>query len=205
MSENEEEIGELEGPDAIVFQEEDDETSPALVGLCGEINEFSLKEVVLALLAFNKSRIIHDADTSFEDCTDIEFFISSTGGCVNDMFAIYDLMSLVKTNRDIGTFGYGKVASAAVLLMAAGTRGKRHIAKNARVMLHHCSANVSGTQPHVHTSYAELKKVEGMMVEALAENSSLSVGEIYNIFSRNTDEFFSAEEVLEMGLVDKII
>ena len=43
------------------------------------------------------------------------------------------------------------------------------------------------------------------MVQALAANSKLSVGEIYNIFSRNTDEFFSAEEVLEMGLVDKII
>ena len=205
MSENEEEIGEPEGPDAIVFYEEDDETSPSLVGLCGEINEFSLKEVALALLAFNKSRILHDDNVSFEGITDIEFFISSTGGCVNDMFGIYDLMRLVKANRHIATFGYGKVASAAVLLLAAGTPGKRHIAKNARVMLHHCSANVSGTQPHVQTSYTELKKVEGMMVEALAQNSNLSVGEIYNIFSRNTDEFFSAEEVLEMGLVDKII
>ena len=123
----------------------------------------------------------------------------------NDMFTIYDLMELVKRNRDIATFGYGRVASAAVPLLAFGTPGKRYIAKHARLMIHHCSTEVGGTHPTIRTSFAELKKVEAMMIEVLAANSNISVGEYYNIFSKNTDEYFSAEEALEMGLVDKII
>ena len=79
------------------------------------------------------------------------------------------------------------------------------MAKNARMMIHHCSSNAGGTHPDIRANFDELKKVEDMMVEALAEHSALSVGEIYNIMSRNTDEFFSAADALEMGLVDKII
>ena len=121
------------------------------------------------------------------------------------MFTIYDLMRLVQKRRDIATFGYGKVASAAVLLLAAGTKGKRYIAKNARLMIHHCSGAIGGTVPSVRSSYNEFSKVEEMMVEALAENTKLSISEIYNMLSNNTDEYFSAEEALEMGIVDKII
>jgi ATP-dependent protease ClpP protease subunit len=61
------------------------------------------------------------------------------------------------------------------------------------------------SQPDIRTTFTELKKVEDMMVGAIAENSHLSVGEIYNILSRNTDEYFSAEDALEMGIVDEII
>ena len=124
---------------------------------------------------------------------------------MGDMFAVYDLMSLVKKNRDIRTYGFGKIASAAVVLLAAGTPGKRFISKNTRLMLHHCSASEQGAVPNLKTMYKEAAKVEEMMIEALAENSKLSVGEIYNILSKNTDEYFSAEEVLEMGIVDEII
>ena len=72
-------------------------------------------------------------------------------------------------------------------------------------MLHHCSSNTGGPVPLARSSFNELKKVEEMMVQILAAHSSLSAGEIYNILSRNTDEYFSAEDALEMGLVDKII
>ena len=72
--------------------------------------------------------------------------------------------------------------------------------------MHHCSLNMGGaSQPDIRTTLTELKKVEDMMVEAIAANSELSVGEIYNILSRNTDEYFSAEDALEMGIVDEII
>jgi ATP-dependent protease ClpP protease subunit len=72
-------------------------------------------------------------------------------------------------------------------------------------MLHHCATNASGPHPTIRANFDELKKVEDMMVQSLAETTRLSVGEIYNIMSRNTDEFFSAEEALEMGIVDEII
>jgi len=194
-----------EEPTAKEAEDSEDEDG-ALIGLCTDINEESMKEIVLSLLTLNGGKILpDDDDDDDDDPQDIEFFISSNGGSVNDMFAIYDVMELVKNNRDIATFGYGRVASAAVVLLAGGTKGKRYISKNARLMIHHCSSDLGGSHPTIRSSFAELKKVEAMMIQALAENSELSVGEYYNIFSKNTDEYFSAEEALEMGLVDKII
>ena len=181
----------------------DDEEEP-LLGLVGEITESAAQQLALMLLAFNGGGILRPEPPEEKE-DDIEFFISSAGGSLSEMFTVYDLMELVKGRRDIATFGYGKIASAAVPLLAAGTKGKRYIAKHARVMLHHCSSNVSGPHPNVRANYNELKRVEDMMVKILAEHTKLSAGEIYNIFSNNTDEYFSAEEALEMGIVDKII
>jgi len=175
-----------------------------LIGLVGDITEEAVQQVALMLLGLNGGKILN-ADKPAEKPSDIEFFISSSGGSVSEMFTVYDLMRLVKENRDVATFGYGKVASAAVLLLAAGTKGKRHMARHARLMLHHCSGNISGTHAAVRSGYDELKKVEDMMVQLLSEHSNLSVGEIYNTISQNTDEYFSAEDALEMGIVDKII
>ena len=181
----------------------DDEEEP-LLGLVGDITESAAQQLALMLLAFNGGGILRP-EMPEEKEEDIEFFISSAGGSLCEMFTVYDLMELVKKRRDIATFGYGKIASAAVPLLASGTKGKRHIAKHARVMLHHCSSNVSGPHPNVRANYNELKTVEDMMVQLLAKHTNMSAGEIYNIFSKNTDEYFSAQEALEMGLVDKII
>lgn len=196
-------------------EEEEDETASGepfgveeeeepLLGLVGEITESAAQQLALMLLAFNGGGI-QRPEPPEEKEEDIEFFISSAGGSLSEMFTVYDLMELVKDRRDIATFGYGKIASAAVPLLAAGTKGKRYIAKHARVMLHHCSSNVSGPHPNVRANYNELKTMEDMMVNVLAEHTNLSAGEIYNIFSKNTDEYFSAEEALEMGIVDQII
>ena len=196
-------------------EEEEDETASGepfgveeeeepLLGLVGEITESAAQQLALMLLAFNGGGI-QRPEPPEEKEEDIEFFISSAGGSLSEMFTVYDLMELVKDRRDIATFGYGKIASAAVPLLAAGTKGKRYIAKHARVMLHHCSSNVSGPHPNVRANYNEVKTMEDMMVNVLAEHTNLSAGEIYNIFSKNTDEYFSAEEALEMGIVDQII
>lgn len=181
-----------------------DEEGEPLIGLVGDITEEATQQIALMLLAHNGGKVLN-TNTEEERPEDIEFFISSGGGSVSEMFTIYDLMQLVQGHRDIATFGYGKIASAAVPLLACGTPGKRHMAKHARLMLHHCSSNASGAVPSVRTNFNELKKVEDMMVEVLAQHSKLSAGEIFNILSRNTDEYFSAEEALEMGFVDEII
>tara|TARA_B100000029_G_scaffold330209_1_gene322506 strand:+ start:2525 stop:3157 length:633 start_codon:yes stop_codon:yes gene_type:complete len=188
----------------IHFSLEDIPEGPPLMGLVGDLTEESSQQLAMSLLTLNGGSVLSTPE-DIEDPTDIEFFISSGGGSVNDMFAVYDLMQLVKKNRDIATFGYGKIASAAVPLLAAGTKGKRYVGKHARLMLHHCATNASGPHPNIRSSFDELKKVEDMMVEVLAADTKLSVGEIYNMISRNTDEYFSAQEALEMGIVDKII
>jgi ATP-dependent Clp protease, protease subunit len=187
-------------------EEAPEEEESALIGLCTDINEESMKDISLGLLTLNGGKILPTAaDAEEPRPIDVEFFISSNGGSVNDMFVIYDLMELVKAKRDIATFGYGRVASAAVPLLASGTPGKRHVSKNARIMIHHCSSEVGGSHATIRTNFGELKKVEAMMIQALADNSNLSVGDYYEIFSKNTDQYFSAQEALEMGLVDKII
>ena len=183
------------------FAMEDEEP---LIGLVGDITEASAQYISMMLLTLNGGGIVRP-EAPEEKEEDVEFFISSGGGSVSEMFTIYDLMTLVKNRRDIATFGYGKIASAAVPLLAAGTKGKRHIAKHARVMLHHCSSNLGGAHPSIRANFNELKTVEDMMVNILADHSNLSVGEIYNILSNNTDEYFSAQEALEMGIGDKII
>ena len=198
----EEDEAPIEKPEAQPFGI-DDEEEP-LLGLVGEVTESAAQQIALMLLSFNGGGILRPAPPEEKE-EDIEFFISPPGGSLSEMFTIYDLMELVKRRRDIATFGYGKIASAGVPLLASGTKGKRHIAKNARVMLHHASSNIGGSHPNVRANYNELKTVEDMMVKILAEHTNLSAGEIYNIFSKNTDEYFSAEEALEMGIVDKII
>jgi len=183
-----------------------DEGEGPLLGLGSDLTESAAQTLVHALIQFNGGRIRTTPEEVPDADEDIEFYISSGGGSVTDMFAVYDLMNIVKKHRDIATLGFGKIYSAAVPLLAAGTKGKRYMGRNARLMMHHCSLNMGGaTQPDIRTTFTELKKVEDMMVEAIAENSQLSVGEIYNILSRNTDEYFSAEDALEMGIVDEII
>ena len=181
------------------------EDEPPLMGLGSDLTEAAAQSLAMALLQFNTGRIRVSTDDFEDNKEDIEFYISSGGGSVNDMFAVYDLMNIVKVNRDIATFGFGKVYSAAVPLLAAGTKGKRYMGRNARLMMHHCSASAGGTQPDIRSTFQEMKKIEDMMVQAIADNSDLSAGEIYNILSKNTDEFFSAEDALEMGIVDEII
>ena len=178
---------------------------PPLVGICGEITEESTQQVLQALITYNGGRLINTNKEEFKDAEDIQFFITSGGGAVNAMFAVHDLMQLVKKNRDIATFGYGKVDSAAVLLLASGTPGKRHISRNTRVMLHHCSADIGGTHASIRSSFKELKKLEAKMIQEISDYSNLDVSEIYELFSTNTDKYFSAKQALEMGLVDKII
>ena len=180
------------------------EDEPPLMGLGSDLTESAAQNLTMALLAFNGGRV-RAVPEDLDDTSDVEFYISSGGGSVNDMLAVYDLMCLVKMNRDIATFGFGKVYSAAVPLLAAGTKGKRYMGRNARLMIHHCSSHTGGSHLDIQINFDELKKVEELMVGVLVEHSNLSTEEVYEIMSRNTDKFFSAEQALEMGIVDEII
>ena len=180
------------------------EDEPPLMGLGSDLTESAAQNLTMALLAFNGGRV-RAVPEDLDDTSDVEFYISSGGGSVNDMLAVYDLRCLVKMNRDIATLGLGKIYSAAVPLLAAGTKGKRYMGRNARLMIHHCSSNAGGSHLDIQINFDELKKVEELMVGVLVEHSNLSLDEVYEIMARNTDKFFSAEEVLEMGIVDEII
>ena len=82
-------------PEAGVVCNESEEP-PALLGLCGDVNEESLQELSAGLIAANQNRILNVEESDFEGVDDLEFFISSNGGAVAEMFAVYDLMRIVK-------------------------------------------------------------------------------------------------------------
>ena len=179
---------------------------PSTIGLVGDLNEESAQELYHGFMQLNGGKVFpNPVEEGEERPDDVHFLISTGGGAVYDMFGIIDIMNIVKRRRDVATLGTGKVFSAGVPLLASGTKGKRFVTRNARIMMHRCSTASMGTTADMKSSHDEMRLMEDQMVQVIAENSNLSVGEIHNMFSRNTDEYFSAQEAIEMGLADKII
>ena len=184
----------------------EEEPEPNTLGLVGDLNEESAQELYMGLVQLNGGKIFPNPPGEEEEAPeDIHFLISTGGGTVYDMFGIVDMMGIVKRRRDVSTLGTGKVFSAGVPLLASGTKGKRFVTRNARIMMHRGSAGNMGSTADIKVTHDEMRLMEDRMVQLIAENSKLSVGEIHNMFSKNTDEYFSAEEAIEMGLADEII
>ncbi len=179
---------------------------PNTLGLVGDLNEESAQELYHGLMQLNGGKVFpNPVGEGEERPEDVHLLISTGGGTVYDMFGIIDIMDIVKRRRDIATLGTGKVFSAGVPLLASGTKGKRFVTRNARIMMHRCSAGNMGSTADLKVTHDEMRVMEDQMVRIIAENSKLSVGEIHNMFSKNTDEYFSAQEAIEMGLADEII
>jgi ATP-dependent Clp endopeptidase proteolytic subunit ClpP len=109
---------------------------PRIIGLFGSVEEEKAGELCYHLITMsepNKAIIEGEEPDPLEDIT---FYVSTYGGSADDMFSIYDVMNFAKSRCDVSTVGLGKVMSAGVLLLAAGTKGKRKIGRNCRVMIH---------------------------------------------------------------------
>lgn len=132
---------------------------------------------------------------------DISLYINSPGGSVTALFAIYDTMRFVKC--DIRTLCVGQAASAAAVLLAAGTKGKRLILPNARVLLHQPSGGAEGQSVDIEIQAREIVRMRGRLEDILAECTGKSKERI----AADTDRDFilSSAEALEYGLVDTIV
>jgi ATP-dependent Clp protease protease subunit len=199
-----EEKNEHDSGEHIVF-EEAEEPAPRIVGIYGEIADESVSEFIGSLLGYYHDR--QSPPDAEGNCTalPVEFIISTGGGNVADMFSAYDVMRMVRGECPIHTLGVGKVMSAGVLLLAAGTKGKRRIGKYCRIMLHHVLGAEQGSVVDIGQSYEEAKVMEQNMFKAIAEESNLTLEELQGIVSKNIDIFFSAEEAVEMGIADIIV
>jgi ATP-dependent Clp endopeptidase proteolytic subunit ClpP len=137
---------------------------------------------------------------------DITMIISTYGGEVLEMFAIYDMMRMAKSDGiDIQTIGLGKVMSAGVAILAAGTKGKRKVSRNCRLMLHQASAGTMGSVFNMENELEEVKVLQDMYVQCVAENSNLSVKQIKKLFKANANHYISAAQAVEYGLADEIV
>ena len=132
---------------------------------------------------------------------DIQFYINSPGGSVTAGMAIYDTMQYIKC--DVATITIGMAASMGAFLLSAGTKGKRMALPNAEIMIHQPSAGTQGQITDMAIHLKRLQVIKERMNSIMAENTGRSIEEVTAACER--DNFMSAEEALEFGLIDKIV
>ncbi|MCD9623226.1 ATP-dependent Clp protease proteolytic subunit [Rhabdothermincola sp. EGI L10124] len=132
---------------------------------------------------------------------DISIYINSPGGDITALFAIYDTMQFVKP--DISTICFGQAASAAAVLLAAGTPGKRLALPHARVLIHQPYAGAQGQATDIELAAKEILRMRTLLEEMLAAHTGQTVEKVH----RDTDRDFvmSAEEAKEYGILDEVI
>ena len=132
---------------------------------------------------------------------DISFYINSPGGSVTDGMAIYDTMQYIKC--DVSTICIGMAASMGAFLLSAGTKGKRMALPNAEIMIHQPSAGTQGQITDMAIHLKRLEIIKKRMNRILADNTGKPLDVVTADCER--DNFMSAEEAVEYGLIDKVI
>ena len=132
---------------------------------------------------------------------DIQFYINSPGGSITDGMAIYDTMKYIKC--DVSTICVGMCASMAAFLLSSGAKGKRLALPNSEIMIHQPSAGTQGQITDMAIHMKRLEIIKKRMNTILAENCGRSVEEVTAACER--DNFMTADEAKEYGLIDKII
>jgi ATP-dependent Clp protease protease subunit len=137
-----------------------------------------------------------------EDVTkDINVYINSPGGAVTAGLAIYDTMQFVKC--DVATYCVGQATSMAALLLCAGTKGKRHILPNSRVMIHQPWGGIQGAAEDISRHAKEILKLRDRINEIFSLHTAQPLEKIQKDTDR--DYFMSAQEAKEYGLIDEVI
>ena len=192
------------------------------VGLIGDINEDTSNEVTFSLLMLHEkkttdylSMILGMDKEALDELSEedieslkpnIDFYISTNGGSADEMFGMYDVMRFIKNDgvSSITTCGIGKVMSAGVLLLAAGTKGKRRVGKHCRIMIHSVIGGSTGPMHQLENEFAEVKKIQDTYIKALVEETNMSEKYLRRLLKRKTNIYLSAEEAVELGIADEV-
>jgi len=183
-------------PSALGGQQEPD---LRVVGLFADVNEEKIAEILHNMLFFNALNI------QSEEKKPIVFYISTYGGNADDMFAMYDMMRNMRDSTEIHTVGLGKVMSAGVLMLAAGTKGHRYIGKNCRVMIHSVMGGNHGSLHNMMNEMEAIEQLQDMYCDALISETRLTRVKLKNMLERKVNVYLSAEEAVELGIADEII
>ena len=162
-----------------------------IIFLSEEVNDATASLVVAQLLYLEAQ----DPDK------DIQFYINSPGGSVTAGMAIYDTMQYIKC--DVATICVGMAASMGAFLLSAGTKGKRMALPNAEIMIHQPSAGTQGQITDMAIHMKRLQIIKERMNRIMAENCGKSIEQVTADCER--DNFMTAEQALEYGLIDKVI
>lgn len=138
---------------------------------------------------------------SEDNTKDITMYINSPGGSVTSMWSIVDTMNLISC--EVSTVCIGMAASAGSVVLAAGKIGKRFILPHAKIMIHQPSFGAQGMVSDVEIRYKESLKTKELLHRFMAEKTGQTVAQITKDMDRDT--WFTAEESLKYGLIDKIL
>jgi len=132
---------------------------------------------------------------------DISLYINSPGGDITSLFAIYDTMQYIKP--DVATIVMGQAASAAAVLLASGTKGKRYALPHSRILIHQPHGGAQGQAVDIEIQAKEILRYRRLLDEILAEKTGQSLEKI----QRDTDRDFimTSEQAKEYGIIDEVI
>ena len=162
-----------------------------IIMLSGEVNDQVASSIVAQLLFLEAQ----------DPEKDIYFYINSPGGVITSGLSIYDTMNYIKP--DVVTICIGQAASMGAFLLASGSKGKRYALPSVRIMIHQPSGGAQGQSTDIQIHAKEIQRLKDMLNEMLAERTGKTVKRVEKDTER--DNFMSAEEAVEYGLVDKVL
>ena len=131
---------------------------------------------------------------------DVSIYINSPGGSITAGMAIYDTMNYIKP--DVQTVCIGQAASMGALLLSAGAKGKRYSLENSRIMIHQPLGGAKGQATDIEIQAKEILRMKDLTSKILSKNTNKKVEDIMTATER--DNFMSAEEAKEFGLIDHV-
>lgn len=161
-----------------------------IIFLSGEIND-GMANTVVAQLIYLEAR---------DPNKDISLYINSPGGSVSAGLAIYDTMQYIRC--DVSTICIGLAASMGAFLLSSGARGKRFALPNSEIMIHQPLGGAQGQASDIKIQAEHILKIKDKMNRILAANTGKGIEEIERDTDR--DNYLSADEALEYGLIDKV-
>lgn len=162
-----------------------------IIMLSGEVNDAVASSVVAQLLFL-------EADDPEKD---IFIYINSPGGVVTAGMSMFDTMNYIKP--DICTICIGQAASMGAFLLSAGTKGKRFALPNARIMIHQPSGGVQGQSTDIQIQAKEIQRLKDNLNELLSKHTGQDFKKVETDTER--DNFMSAKEACDYGIIDKVI
>ena len=162
-----------------------------IVFLIGEISYQRAAEVIMKMLYLDNLK--REAE--------INLYINSPGGSVDDTMAIYDTIRFISS--PVATYCIGRAQSGAAVILSAGTKGKRHALPHAKIMLHQVWGGVSGQAADIKIQAEEIIKAKKMINDILAKHSGQPAEKIAAETER--DRYMTAEEAYQYGLIDEVL
>ena len=162
-----------------------------IVFLIGDISYQRAAEVIMKMLYLD----------NLKRKSEISLYINSPGGNVDDTMAIYDTMRFLSS--PIATYCIGRAQSGAAIILAAGTKGKRHALPHAKVMLHQPWGGITGQAADIKIQAEEILKAKVTLSEIFARHTGQPAEKI--IAETERDRYMTADEALEYGLIDEVL